>query len=382
MATAQGFWPEPGSWSVISVYGLDLMSGNGQELALPSPAGSPESKRMRTQTGNPDAELDELIPANDYSRSLKENGAPEWALTLHEAFQGQLDRCVGLVSGFHDRLQGLERQFQSDRATRAEESARIEQRLTQLEQLAKGGQAMPAPPRVFSDTSKRGEFSAVPPPESCQVGNITSQATTSLGQSTDYNHVVIGGWPDGSKRDTIIQQTQKILATHTPALEVTDLIVYGKRASSCHLFLNPVEHARALQRYEAIRQQLHDRHPAEGHPNGQRVWFTASKPRDVRMLHRRTMGARTLVETFLRKIGSSLEIEPEWSKALIWVDSKRIAAAECSTLMLPSNGHKTIAVSTDSSQPQALYHFNVTALSNLTGAAEQDIEQAIFNQQP
>ena len=87
-----------------------------------------------------------------------------------------------------------------------------------------------------------------------------------------------------------------------------------------------------------------------------------------------------MIESFLSSVSSNLEVDVEWRKAILWVDRYRVAADKLPSLMA-EDSHRVISISTDSTQPEHAFHFNITRLSNLTGSQQDHIEKGLFTRQ-
>ena len=352
-----------------------------QEVVIASPSGSPELKRQKCEDDDlpADLELDGLLAPQDDAKVLTDAGAPAWAVALQNSLQHQIQRSQGLMMTFHERLQRLESkepQCNSD----------YDRRLQNLERMlaeftgASAGQVSSDPPHPSGRTpTARPDYRRVPPPR--ETGPPTSAgAGTGSGLLTDYSHIVIGGWPDGTRRDDILSEAKAVIQLHRPALQYSDLDVYGKRASVCHLHFQGIDQTTAFEQYVSIRNQLHEKHRTSSAPGASLMWFSASKPLAVRLQNRKTMGAKTMIESFLSSVSSNLEVDVEWRKAILWVDRYRVAADKLPSLMA-EDSHRVISISTDSTQPEHTFHFNITRLSNLTGSQQDHIEKGLFTRQ-
>ena len=173
----------------------------------------------------------------------------------------------------------------------------------------------------------------------------------------------------------VLQGIRQILGFCQPPLDVVDVEAYSSRAKVGHVFLRPLEHQASYERFQAIREKLHDQHQPQGAT--QNVWILASKPRAMRLRNRRTMLAKGLVQQYLRSSSADVEVAAEWGRSLIWAGTRRVAAAASASLN-PLPQHKIIQLSTDPDQAAELYCFNVSALSNIIGDTEAKIETFLY----
>ena len=367
---------------------------NDEGLPPSSPVASPLRKKSRQDD---EAELIAARDAQQMGVGLALNGAkPEWVTDLKQHIAEQFSQFGGLISGFNQRLMRLEEDASPQRLHRMEEKLGTlevalqeikDQGLQRSTQSAPRDRALPhgaatplfgLPDYPLTDKQQHREFFEAAGDATGVFGGSRNHAATHTYQ-TDYNHIIVGGWEDGTKRDVILKATNTAVQQHHPPLEVDSLQVYGKRGSICHMFLKPPQTQTAYERYQSIRSQIHDKIPidTDGHGN---MWFTASKPKAVRMRNRRTMLAKSKLEQFLTQISSQLELDVEWSKGLIWLGNKRIAADTAHTLSA-SNGQHVIAMSTDPTQAEMVFHFNLTNISNMTGEEQSRIEAALHRLQ-
>ncbi|CAE7831901.1 unnamed protein product [Symbiodinium sp. CCMP2592] len=360
-----------------------------------SPVVSPVRKKSKQEAD--EAELIAAREAQQPDLGLALNGGkPEWVTDLKQHIAEQFGQFSGLISGFNQRLMRLEEDASPQRLHRMEEKlVTLETALQEIKdqglprptQAASRDRALPhhtaAPITGLPDYPRKDDQQHHPFFEAGRVGpgmlgDSRDHAATHSYQ-TDYNHVIVGGWEDGTKRDVILKATSTAIEQHHPPLEVDSLQVYGKRGSICHMYLKPSQAQTAYERYQSIRSQIHDKIPIDANGHG-KMWFTASKPKAVRMRNRRTMLAKSKLEQFLTQISSQLELDVEWSKGLIWLGNKRIAADTTHTLSA-SNGQYVIAMSTDPTQAEMVFHFNLTNISNMTGEEQCRIEAALHRLQ-
>ena len=365
------------------------MAALGSGDSLPSsPVASPDSKRLRTQRDHEEQDL-ELVPeAPEHEKAaeraaLVQSGAPEWALAFMSSLDNKMDRCYGLMMGFHERLNRLEK---GPIPNEVEERFRkIEGMIQQVQQQAGASNAQPAitsyrsvppPPQASVNHSEQGPtgFSPDSRPFNYQSGSIGQPSMI-----TNYNHLIAGGWDDGTKRDIILHNAKMIFGKLQPPVQPTEWVVFGSRNSTCHIHLPVLPQNEGLQRFQLIKQQIHDKFPAAPSPS-RCMWITASKPKEIRLRNRRTMRAQDKLQHLLRSLGSTLELEVQWGRALIWLDCRRAASAEPSQLLADASS-RIVALSTDETQPGMLYHFNLSAISALTGEPEDRVERALFGVQ-
>ena len=138
------------------------------------------------------------------------------------------------------------------------------------------------------------------------------------------------------------------------------------------MYLKKEEHRSAYDRYQSIRDQLHEKFPVDAQ-SAVKMWFAASKV--VRMRNRCIMQANIRLQQFLAQISSQVELEVEWSKGLIWLGNNRVAADD-PLVLGASDGQYVTSLSTDPMQANFMIHFNLTHISNMTGEEHRKIEAA------
>ena len=362
-------------------------------LVVASPSVSPDIKRQRTnndtqQDLDAEAELAAMLAVRDdthefENQALEEAGAPKWAIALQSNIQGQiqknehqLQRYHELMLSFHGRLQSLEK---------SQNYSEMDARVKRLEQLVADLSSAPsiAPRGPGSPEGRSENFNQVPPPQSVRTNLPSPPPSVPMsanGLQTDYCHIIVGGWEDGSGRKEILTSAKAVIDLHDPSLDIVDLDVRGKRSQVCHLLLSPLPQSAAFDRYINLRRQLHEKHRVSSAPDSLLMWFTASKPQPARQKNRRSLRAQQMLQEYLTSISSQLEVDTEWGKGIIWIHKSRAAASDPADLRA-TVGDKIISISTDSKQPDHPFHFNVSRISKLTEAEESHVEKGLYARQ-
>ena len=336
-----------------------------------SPSAGPVKKKPRGDDvdGDADEQLDALMRLHQHPDEFELEGtdAPSWAVALQKSFQLEIRRSNDSLGALDARMTKLESESVRERKDLDRRIAALEEI---VQQTAHGSHNAAAP--------SQGVFSRMPPPADRQGqsggGGFASSAQSST--DTDYNHIVVGEWEDGTPRAEIIGRIRALLASHQPTLQVQDVVVYGRRGSVGHIFLSKLPGDESFQRYLTLRQHLHEKHGVESSDDTKLLWFSASKPRSVRLQNKRSMMAKSM----LAPLFPDLELEVEWKKGVIWAGKSRIAAA-FPVALAAKPGNKVVALSTDPEQAQALYHFNVGLIANIRGKTEPEVEAHLFKMQ-
>ena len=239
-------------------------------------------------------------------------------------------------------------------------------KVDQLSSLSARAPSAPPPQRDSAapvhDTSRRAR-SAAP------FRRMTSDDAPLI----DWNHLVIGGWGVDTRRDTIHAEATQLLEKMQASDKVVEVIVYGKRSSTCHVFLQPLPEPDARQQILSWQAQFKDKFvlPSSGKP----AWLTAHKSTQLRFKNRITKQALHLVQTLLGQ-GSTKQVDCDWARQLIWVDDCRVAGARIGDFDPEPNA--TLCEHNrrdDKLQQAASLHFHASRLARVTGKTVPDIQQ-------
>ena len=335
-----------------------------RRLVPRSPDGSPPLAPVRKKAkGEDDDEFDpdELMDSMLQAQSEADmQGAPPWAVALQRTLQLEIRRSSDQVGVLSARLGHLEAERERDRKEYSDRLDSVEAALHRLQQSAP------------SDAPKPHTFARMPPP--VEVPTNQPKGFAQNKGDTDYNHIVVGEWEDGTPRAEIETRLASLFAAHQPTLQVKDIVVYGARGSIGHVFLDKLYGEAAFARYLTIRENMHEKHRAAG-PESKLLWFSASKPLAIRRQNKRTMLARDMMEGLLPE-----KLEVEWKRGVIWWERHRVAASLTCNLRTHSD-HKITSLAPDPYQATEMYHFNISTIAVLSGKTREQVEGHLFKAQ-
>ena len=105
-----------------------------------------------------------------------------------------------------------------------------------------------APPSARDTVPQRDSLRAnTVSPTHSRHGALPSPGTP-LDLEVDWNRLVIGGWHLDTRREKIESEARQLLQTFGLHESVTDVTVYGRRASACHVLLQHLQTQEAKRR--------------------------------------------------------------------------------------------------------------------------------------
>lgn len=203
-----------------------------------------------------------------------------------------------------------------------------------------------------------------------ELPNRSKPSTESL--EVDWNRLVLGGWDGDTRRDTIQKEASDLLDTLQLKPQVEEVIVFGKRSSTCHVLLQKLPEQEARQRILTLQTQHRDKHTIP--TSGNYVWLTAHKSPQLRFKNRITKKALQLIEMVTGR-DSRDAIDCDWARQIIWVDDLRVASAHQSEIASPPDSHICRYVHYDPRlREEVPLFFNATNLVKSTGKTIEDIK--------
>ncbi|OLP99350.1 hypothetical protein AK812_SmicGene18103 [Symbiodinium microadriaticum] len=305
-----------------------------------------------------------------------------------------------MFGGVHSRLAVLEAANAAPPSDPkvAELSKQVE-RLTKLVENRQFESAPPSPPSA-SPTSR--PYAQIPPPQFDPWSNFIGKASnttegvprlnkapaaprlpSSADDDTDYNHVVVGGWEEDTVKRQIQQDLGKLLATFTIEYKraISKDIIYGPRACTAHLYLHPLEPVQARDRFYALQAAYNK---TVRTASGNEMWLSPSRSPERRFQNRITGVAGKLILALWPEGIQTPVLEYNYRQQIVWAEGVRVAAASQDHLRAKSSHKLGTTELSDASGQGASYHFNISALSRLTGlddASEDAFHQAVHELQ-
>ena len=287
------------------------------------------------------------------------------------------------LTSIQARLQALE---SCPKASPGAEPSRINELQLEVSSLAQQVQeisrqrAPSAPPPTRTNPS-RSEA-----PRAATLSPIRSRASTSTSPQmameleVDWNRLIIGGWHPDTRREKIESEAQDLIKKLGIQESVTDVIVYGRRASACHLILSPQPAAEAKRRMIAWQTQHKDKHTLPS--SGKAAWMTPHKSAQKRLKNRATKYAANLLQSILDPANPE-HLDIDWNKQILWYRDLRVIAFNKSDLLQPSGKPLHEAQYTDPrSQDELPFFLDLTRLSKLTGKEIPALQQSLRDPKP
>ena len=386
MATAQGFKARVPRFVELSPsFGMASGTSAGStRLEGESPKRARLDGAIVPHTGDddPDKQLDRLLDEQD--------GAPAWAVAMQASLDRNLLNISEMFGGVHSRLSVLEAANAAPPSDPkvAELSKQVE-RLTKLVENRQFESAPPSPPSA-SPTSR--PYAQIPPPQFDPWSNYIGKASnttegvprlnkapaaprlpSSADDDTDYNHVVVGGWEEDTVKRQIQQDLGKLLATFTIEYKraISKDIIYGPRACTAHLYLHPLEPVQARDRFYALQAAYNK---TVRTASGNEMWLSPSRSPERRFQNRITGVAGKLILALWPEGIQTPVLEYNYRQQIVWAEGVRVAAASQDHLRAKSSHKLGTTELSDASGQGASYHFNISALSRLTGLDEATVE--------
>lgn len=181
----------------------------------------------------------------------------------------------------------------------------------------------------------------------------------------DWNRLVIGGWLQDTRRDTIEREAAQLLEKIQVKDHMQEIIVFGRRASTCHVLLTPLPDSSARARISSWQTQVKNGFTLPS--SSQSCWLTAHKSPQRRFKNRMTKHA---LDTLERLLGADCKdhLDCDWARQLIWLDDHRVACLRQEDLGVPAGPHLVHHHHYDERQKeQATIYFNAQRLAQVSG---------------
>ena len=285
----------------------------------------------------PDAALDRMVAAQ---RAL--NDAPAWALALNSSISEQVARVTTTVGRMQEQIADVERRNiermeafekkQEEQALKRDDAiqTQLDTMKTELKAMQNRGTSSGIPHSVPQAPPGLGQQMPRPP-----YARVSPAPAHDTADEVNFNRIVIGGW----RRDTpkrVIQEEGWTLARHMSEVQIDRLVVYGKRANTCQLFLSP-----QLPMWEAKSRfySLQEKYSNAAIPNGpEPKWLSPARPLASRLKNKATRHAWSrLQEVCNLKAEAPVNITVEdvdWGRQVIWLMDRRALAPSLPALYL------------------------------------------------
>lgn len=215
-----------------------------------------------------------------------------------------------------------------------------------------------------------------PPNEPERGARARSAVPPQVQPDIDWNRLVIGGWLPDTRRDTIEREATELLNNQMQVQDhVKEIIVFGRRASTCHVLLNPLPDSSAGQRISSWQTKAREAHIIKS--SGKPCWLTAHKSPQRRYKNRITKHALDTLELLLGT-GCRERLDCDWARQVIWLDDHRVAglrqdgfgAAEAPHLVPHSHYD-------DRQQEEAIIYFHAARLAHASGKTVETVQRLL-----
>ena len=327
---------------------MGCVVGSMTDLALRS--GSPRKRPAQAE--------DAMVPSEEAMEPL--DGAPAWAVALQRNLGSQLDKVLHQSEELTTRVGHLEHRAMDDsaRIQKLEEDMRL---LKKAVESKEGNGACGSSPRSDPSTmfASPGPGVCIPPP-------------SHLRDESDFNHLILGGWDQDTRRALIEEEVQLFIQNFKLADVTARSYVVGKRAWTAHLLLKPLPDRDARSRFFDLLPVVNKKMQLK---NGKALWISPSKPFAVR---EKGKLLRAGFERLLRAAGLGREdetVEMDWNMAVVWIQGGRVMALDAGSL-LAEREQKVIAVrfAGQSLRLHGDCHFNLSVIAGKLGLDMGELE--------
>ena len=319
-----------------------------------------------------DHKLDQLLAQKE-----RQEKAPSWAVALQASMDSSMLRMGELFSGVHGRLAVLEEE-------RTRPDPRVDELSRKVDALTKLIEENQRPsPSAFASSGPCS--SQAPPPQvdpwagykggsnAKGKGKPTNVPAQDATPDTDYNHVVLGGWAFDTLHRVIKSDLDRVVGAFTDAerASISRQVVYGQRAWTAHLYLVEVDSLLARERFYALQAAHSNVYKTT---SGCLIWLSPSRTPERRFRNKLTGMAGEVVLNLWPPALTKPAIEHNYNKQIVWVNGIRVAAISPGLLFAKKTSKLVSAQLADDSGEGQRFHYNVTALSEMTGIGEAEIE--------
>ena len=229
---------------------MGCVVGSMTDLALRS--GSPRKRPAQAE--------DAMVPSEEAMEPL--DGAPAWAVALQRNLGSQLDKVLHQSEELTTRVGHLEHRAMDDsaRIQKLEEDMRL---LKKAVESKEGNGACGSSPRSDPSTmfASPGPGVCIPPP-------------SHLRDESDFNHLILGGWDQDTRRALIEEEVQLFIQNFKLADVTARSYVVGKRAWTAHhpeTLLKPLPDRDARSRFFDLLPVVNKKMQLK---NGKALWIS------------------------------------------------------------------------------------------------------------
>ena len=368
----------------------DDMSNEPQlQLANPHQISDLGIPSKEEEMDDPDANLERLLAKRKIN---EEDGAPPWATTLVSSQQhmcGQLSELSKNLGSLQSRLQIIE---DADIPRRMQD---MEQQIMELKGIitSMSGSGFQVPTHSHNQPFSSAQGSGGVPnladaiPHHREHGfNVNKPVNEALGPDqgsagnayaaadTDFNHLVLGGWPEDTRRKIVESDTWEI-CRRFESVKVERVTVYGSRAHISHVYLPALDVQEARIRFYDL-QEKHSK-KVQSRVGGEPLWISPSRTAARRAKNRATRDALMKLQKLLGTTDPEI-IETDWTRQIIWYKDMRVAAGT-NVAVRAKEDARVVSVSSGSGDDTCHYYYNITALAQTSGTDTGAVETALHS---
>ena len=213
--------------------------------------------------------------------------------------------------------------------------------------------------------------------------NVSGQAREALGREqglgtcaadTDFNHLVLGGWPEDTRRKIVESDTWEV-CRRFENVNIERVTVSGSRAHVSHVYLPALDVQEARTRFYDL-QEKHSK-KVQSKAGGEPLWISPSRTAARRAKNRATRDALMKLQKLLGTTDPEL-IETDWTRQIIWHKDLRVAAGTIVAMRARTDA-RVVAVSSGSGDDACHYYYSITALAETSGINPGAVETALHS---
>eukprot|EP00438_Fugacium_kawagutii_P007037 Skav230653 [mRNA] locus=scaffold2103:257131:258459:- [translate_table: standard] len=291
-----------------------------------------------------------------------------------------VDAHTAQIASIDARIQAIENHQQNSNHEVPTEVAQLQHQVQDLSvkmQELSQSRAQSAPPLRHRAAGIPSTFRASSVSPGRQRPGESLLAPASVLNDMDWNRLVLGGWHVDTRRETVEAEAKALLPALGLEAECRDLIVYGRRASTCHVLPHPLPEADAKRRLLKLKMDNQDKHVLRS--SGKHAWLTQHKSAQKRLNNRATRYALELVKQLVG-LSDSERLDVDWNKQILWLDDLRVAAFHATDLLAPDTAAiKALTYQDPRGDATLTFHINMTRLSSAAHKSIPALEEALSN---
>ena len=338
-----------------------------EELSAPSGEESPSKRKREDELAvHPEARPDdggELVPA--------------WVSGLQASFSAGFREMKSMMGDYNTRLLALE--ARAEDPTRDPRVDGLAEKVDKLHQLVMEGRSEA---KTSSSTKQRlGQDTATDPWSQYLTGRShgrnsgaplpaqSAPSFTSSAEETDHCHVVVGGWPFDTSKRVIMSDMEGLVRGFEPchSQSIERMVVFGQRAQVGHIFLSSLPPGESAERFYIMQNKYSNQRATA---MGPLMWMAPSRTPARRQKNRITRKAQECLASIWGEAPKP-EMEIGWSRQIIWIGTRRVAAAALQDLY--ATECETVTSKVLGEGEHTRFHFNLTALGGVTGKEAADV---------